>query len=287
METCDGCGRSAPEQSLTTVMDVRKSEGRVHRRTLCSSCAAEFVRAQKAQGKYMLEVKKSPGQGFETASGPYDFLGKIMLSAHASLSEVRLLGKPKDFILVFGDGTKLEPRKESQRKDWYLAHRELLLKYLNAGYGNDPRAGGDPLNVLAFGYSGTGSQNLAVLLQSCGFKDTTVVTTEQESDRFPVVLRPDGSLFTVGGELIDIERERQNRDASAAQRRAEEDRRRADEQQRKKETEAKREAEELRKRQIMQQRKTMAKCVMCGTPMGMLERLRRGDRHRRCGSFLE
>ena len=132
-----------------------------------------------------------------SASGPYGLLGNILLRAHGSLKEVRFLEKPKDFVLVFGDGTELEPRRESQRKEWYLGHRELLLEYLNAGYS------GDPLHVLAFGYSGTGSSNLAALLQSCGFADTSVVTREDESNRFPLILRPDGTMFTVGGDLIE------------------------------------------------------------------------------------
>jgi len=223
-----------------------------------------------------------------SASGPYDLLGKIMLHAHGSLKEVRLIEKTKDFVLVFADGTELEPRRESKRKDWYLGHRELLLEYLNAGYG------GDPLHVLAFGYSGTGSHNLAALLRSCGFKDTTVITSQEESDRFPVVLKPDGRLFTVSGEVVDIELERQKREAAAQERRVEEERRhveeakrRAEEQGRQQEAEAKRQADELAKRQIMLHRTSLKQCVMCGQPLGIFEKLRGRDRHHRCGSFLE
>jgi hypothetical protein len=223
------------------------------------------------------------------ASGPYDFLGKIMLRAHGSVKEVRLLEKPKDFILVFGDGTELEPRRESKRKDWYLGHRELLLEYVNAGYG-----GGDPLHVLAFGYSGTGSHNLATLLRSSGFSDTTVITSEQDSDRFPVILKPDGRLFTIAGDLIDVEVERQRREAEAQQRRdeaekrrAEEAKRRAEEQKQQQEADAKRNAEEERKRQVMRERKDLKLCVMCSQPLGVLDKLRGRDRHHNCVAFHE
>lgn len=216
-------------------------------------------------------------------SGSYDLLGKIMLRAHGSLKEVKLLEKAKGFVLVFGDGTELEPGRESKRKEWYLGHRELLMEYLSAGYG------GDPLHVLAFGYSGTGSQNLATLLRSCGFKDTTIITSEEDAVGFPVVLRPDGRLVTATGELIDVELERQKRAAAERQRRADEERRRAEEakrraeeERRREEAEAERQAEELRKSQVIQERRNRNQCIMCGQAIGILEKLFRRDKHGSC-----
>jgi hypothetical protein len=211
-----------------------------------------------------------------------------MLRAHGSLKEVRLLEKPKQFVLVFGDGTELEPRRESKRKEWYLGHRELLLEYLKAGYK------GDPLDVLGFGYSGTGSSNLEVLLRSCGFSDTTLVTTECGSDRFPVVLKPDGRLYSVGGDIIDLELQRQRREAATQRRRAEEEKqraeeakRRAEEQRCQQEEDTRRQAEEGRRRQIMQQRRALKHCVMCGQPLGLFDKVRGRDRHSNCVSFRE
>ena len=120
--------------------------------------------------------------------GPYELLASLMLRAHGSLKEIQFLAKPKDFVLVFSDGMRLQPQSEGERKQWYLSHRELLSEFLSAGYR------GDPLHVLGFGYSGTGSSNLAVLLRSCGFVDTTIVTSETSMASLPIVLTPDGKL---------------------------------------------------------------------------------------------
>ncbi len=144
-------------------------------------------------------------------SGPYELLGQLMLRAHGSLKEVRLLEKTKEFVLVFGDGSELSPRSESKRKEWYLAHRDVLIEYVNAGYG------GDPLHVLAFGCSGTGSHNLAALLRSCGFQDTGIITSENAFDCFPVVLLPSGELASTIGAPFDLKQEREKREAETRQ----------------------------------------------------------------------
>ena len=82
-----------------------------------------------------------------------------------ALKEVRLLEKTKEFVLVFGDGSELSPRSESKRKEWYLAHRDVLIEYVNA------RLRGRSMGMCSpSGYSGTGSHNLAALLRSCGFQ---------------------------------------------------------------------------------------------------------------------
>ncbi len=234
-------------------------------------------------------------------SGPYELLGQLMLRAHGSLKEARLLEKTKEFVLVFGDGTELSPRSESRRKEWYLAHRDVLIEYVNAGYG------GDPLHVLAFGYSGTGSQNLATLLRACGFKDTSIITDDDASDYFPVVLLPSGELASTTGAPFDLKRERENREAEAKQRREVEEKRRAEEQRKREQEESKRKVEEAnrkaedqrrhereeaekrteeeRQRPILQQRREKSECIMCGQRLGLLDRIRGRDRHSNCVFF--
>ena len=124
-----------------------------------------------------------------TNPGPYELLAKIMIDIHGSLQEVKFLEKPKTFELVFSDGTLLKPSSEDDRKHWYLNHRQSLLEYLNAGYG------GDPLHVLTFGYSGTGSHNLVRFLKSCGFTSTEFISAETHAahQELPFVLKADGS----------------------------------------------------------------------------------------------
>jgi hypothetical protein len=235
------------------------------------------------------------------ASGPYELLGHLMLRAHGSVKEIRLLEKTKDFHIVFGDGTQLSPRSESNRKEWYLGHRDVLIGYVNAGYG------GDPLHVLAFGYSGTGSHNLAVLLQACGFKDTSVITAENGSDYFPLVLLPSGELVGITGTPLDLKHEREKREAEAKWRRDEEEKRRAEDQRKRQEEDARKEAEEKmrraaekrgreqeeadkraetqRRKPIIEERKRSKACVMCGQPLGFLDKVRSRDRHSTCLLF--
>jgi hypothetical protein len=179
-------------------------------------------------------------------SGPNELLADIMARTHGSLAEVHLLDKPKYLKFVFCDGTQLHPNAESERKQWYLANREALLDFVNAGYE------GDPLGGLTFGYSGTGSGKLAALLKACGFEWTAIVTSEDNDGYFPAILKPEG-LFTMEGNPIDLELKRQNRETAALQRRAEADaRRRTDE--------ALRRTEEARKQEIMRERLKLRQC---------------------------
>lgn len=62
MENCQGCGGSFPSGSLTMVMDVRGN--RIGQQLLCNSCSADFMRRNRAQGRYGLEIKGrgNPGQ---------------------------------------------------------------------------------------------------------------------------------------------------------------------------------------------------------------------------------
>ena len=122
-------------------------------------------------------------------SGCYELLASLMLRAHGSLQEVKFIEKTRNFVLVFGDGTELEPNTEYKRGKWYKNHLELVSEFVDAGYG------GDPLDVLSFGYSGTGSNNLAVLIKACGFENASAVTSGENFNELPVVLRPDGKFY--------------------------------------------------------------------------------------------
>ena len=129
------------------------------------------------------------------ASGPYDFLGKIMLRAHASVKEVRLLEKPKDFILVFGDGTELEPRREVQEEGkigtldtasswiricerWIWRRRSVACTRL--------RLFGDRLSQPCNS------------LRSCGLSGTTA-SQVNKTDGFPVILKPTEGYLPLAG----------------------------------------------------------------------------------------
>jgi len=99
-----------------------------------------IIRSQKLPPTYSVVSDACLGQ---RGLGPYELLARIILRIPGPLEEGRFIDKPKEFMLVFSDGTLLNPRLESNRQAWYLKHRQDSLESSTAGYR------GDPLGVLA------------------------------------------------------------------------------------------------------------------------------------------
>lgn len=114
-------------------------------------------------------------------------LARGMKQAHGDLTEVFFIGTGKyQTILHFSDGTYF-PTKP-------VTDRDLnILKYAFKNYSYIPAEGKtDPLPLLTFGYSGTGSQCFEVFLNSFGFKLTDVINMST------------GKVLTKNGELLDF-----------------------------------------------------------------------------------
>jgi hypothetical protein len=129
-------------------------------------------------------------------------LARGAIRAHGLLKEVVFLQANKYSLLVFSDGTVL-PTSFAARGDtrWTaIAHEVNAYKYLEEVA--NQLGGTDPLSLLAFGYSGTGSQCFSTFLSTAGFKSTNV-----EKISTPLKLRADGSQVhgTKQGELIEWE----------------------------------------------------------------------------------
>lgn len=197
-------------------------------------------------------------------SGPYRVLAMLINDAHGGLKGIRLEAKPKQFALLFNDGSEVS---RYQSDTWLGSHGELFSK----------RNWAPPYEALinlAFGYSGTGSTNLSSLLHACGFIDCALITSEQDLPvSLPVTLLADGSLLDENGSPIDL---RLAREKQRAERLAEEERRREQG-----------EADEARRKAIVQRRRELKQCVFCGQPLRFFDKLLGRESHRPCVSFRE
>lgn len=122
-------------------------------------------------------------------------LAKCVIRHHGALKEVVFLQTNKNYLLVFSDGIVLSPISDESLKHEYGTYE---------GYGDIAKqlGGTHPFSLLAFGYSGTGSQCFSTFLSTAGFKSTNV-----ENISTPLKLRADGSQVhgTKQGELIKWE----------------------------------------------------------------------------------
>ena len=91
-------------------------------------------------------------------------------------------------LLVFSDGIVLPTFYSVRYDERWMAIAQIVntFKYIDEIAG---RIGGtDPLSLLTFGYSGTGSKCFAAFLGAAGF-----LSTDVEKINPPLRLRPDGS----------------------------------------------------------------------------------------------
>ena len=127
---------------------------------------------------------------------------------------------------------------------------------------------------LKFGIPGTGSMLFATWLRAAEF---LVSNEDVENMHAPLTLHRPGVTATM---VRDVK-------ARAAEMRAEEERQQAEEERQRLETAAKRREALRRQTDIRNARKAQGQCVMCGKPLGFLQKLTNKDRHPGCKTFLE
>jgi hypothetical protein len=110
-----------------------------------------------------------------------------MKKEHGDLLEVYFIEKGKyQTILHFSDGTYFPTKPLTERDFTILAYACQAYSYI------PPQPQIDPLALLTFGYSGTGSKCFAVFLGSFGFTMTNVEDINS------------GEKLTKNGELLEF-----------------------------------------------------------------------------------
>lgn len=127
---------------------------------------------------------------------------------------------------------------------------------------------------LKFGIPGTGSMLFATWLRAAEF---LVSNEDVEKMQAPLTLRRPGVTPTM---VRDVK-------ARVAEMRAEEERRQAEEERQQAEAAARRRDALRRQTEIRNARKAQGQCVMCGKPLGFLQKLAGKDRHAGCKTFKE